>query len=109
MKDLLDGVDPRKMAKANDEGRTLLDVDGKTSSEPSSVEHSTTEVVEHVAKVAEKTGGKVEQVNSVDEIANEQVKADLEKRKAKGTKYSLRKGVHYSVDESEKTPMWPSA
>ena len=83
MKDLLDGVDPRKMAKANDKGRALLDVDGKTSSEPSSVEHSPAEIVEHVAKVAEKTGGKVEQVNSVDEIANEKVKADIAKGKAR--------------------------
>ena len=95
MKDLLDGVDPRKMAKANDEGRTLLDVDGKTSAESSSVGHSPAEVVEHVAKVAEKTGGKVEQVNSVDEIANEKVKADIEAGKKVQGWYDEKTGKVY--------------
>lgn len=65
------------------------------SAESSSVGHSPAEVVEHVAKVAEKTGGKVEQVNSVDEIANEKVKADIEAGKKVQGWYDEKTGKVY--------------
>ena len=80
------------LAKADNETSHHYSV---ASSEPSSVEHSTTEVVEHVAKVAEKTGGKVEQVNSVDEVANEKVKADIEAGKKVQGWYDEKTGKVY--------------
>ena len=66
-----------------------------SESESSTVEHGPADVAEHVAKVAEKTGGKVEQVNSIEEITNEKVKADIAKGKKVQGWYDEKTGKVY--------------
>ena len=66
-----------------------------SESESSTVEHGPADVAEHVAKVAEKTGGKVEQVDSIEEITNEKVKADIAKGKKVQGWYDEKTGKVY--------------
>jgi hypothetical protein len=66
-----------------------------SESESSTVKHGPADVAEHIAKVAEKTGGKVEQVNSIEEITNEKVKADIAKGKKVQGWYDEKTGKVY--------------
>ena len=69
------GVKVREERKSSEDGTHYRTANGEQGNDAQSI------VANHIANVSEKVGGKVNMVNSVDEITNPRVKADIESGK----------------------------